>query len=135
MPWNQLRRVVEIGVGEIDLHDRFRRDHTRSNAGPRLRLLPIHASWVTLMRPYLQVAVAIASAFVPAAAIAQSTQIPSPLVAPGAAENVRVQPRERGFVPNSGADDEVQRQLTIFNAQQAVQDAAFDRKLKICRRC
>ena len=72
----------------------------------------------------------------PVVAIAESPQIPSTSkVTTEDPESVRVQPRGRVFDPNSAQDDEVQRRLTIFNATQALEDAAFDRKLKICRRC
>jgi hypothetical protein len=71
----------------------------------------------------------------PVVAIAESPQIPS--TSRGATEDpesVRVQPRGRNFAPNSAQDDEVQRRITIFNATQAVKDAAVDRRLGICRR-
>ena len=72
----------------------------------------------------------------PVVAIAESPQIPSTSrVTTEDPESVRVQPRGRVFDPNSAQDDEVQRRLTIFNATRAVEDAAFDRRLKICRRC
>ena len=72
----------------------------------------------------------------PVVAIAESPQIQSTSkVTTEDPESVRVQPRGRVFDPNSAQDDEVQRRLTIFNATQALEDAAFDRKLKICRRC
>jgi hypothetical protein len=72
----------------------------------------------------------------PVVAIAESPQIPSTSrVTTEDPESVRVQPRGRVFDPNSAQDDEVQRRLTIFNATQALEDAAFDRRLKICRRC
>jgi hypothetical protein len=72
----------------------------------------------------------------PVVAIAESPQIPSTSrVTTEDPESVRVQPRGRVFDPNSAQDDEVQRCLTIFNATQALEDAAFDRRLKICRRC
>jgi hypothetical protein len=72
----------------------------------------------------------------PVVAIAESPQIPSTSrVTTEDPESVRVQPRGRVFDPNSAQDDEVQRRLTIFNATQAVEDAAFDRRLRICRRC
>jgi hypothetical protein len=50
-------------------------------------------------------------------------------------ENVRVQPRGRTFSPNSAEVDAVQRRLSKFNEMQAAEDALFDRKLTICRRC
>jgi len=62
-----------------------------------------------------------------------STQPPAP--APGAAESVRVQPRGSAFIPNSPEDDAVQKRITIFNAEQRLLDASFDRRLTICRRC
>jgi len=72
----------------------------------------------------------------PVVAIAETPQIPSTSrVTTEDPESVRVQPRGRVFDPNSAQDDEVQRRLTIFNATQALEDAAFDRNLKICRRC
>jgi len=72
----------------------------------------------------------------PVVAIAESPQIPSTSkVTTEDPESVRVQPRGPVFDPNSVQYDEVQRHLTIFNTNQAVEDAAFDRRLKICRRC
>jgi hypothetical protein len=62
-----------------------------------------------------------------------STQPPA--AAPGAAESVRVQPRGNAFTPNSPEDDAVQKQITIFNAEQKLLDTSFDRRLTICRRC
>jgi hypothetical protein len=81
------------------------------------------------MHRFLQVPVALALALIPAVAIGQTPPIP------GMPENVRVQPHGPTFTPNSAEYDAVQRRLTIFNAMQAVQDAAFDRRLTICRRC
>jgi hypothetical protein len=71
--------------------------------------------------------------FAPFVAIAESPQ--NSKVTADAPEIVRVQPRGRIFDPNSAQEDEVQRRITIFNATQAVEDAAFDRRLRICRRC
>jgi hypothetical protein len=58
-----------------------------------------------------------------------------PAAAPGAAESVRVQPRGSAFTRNSAEDDAVQKRITIFNAEQRLLDASFDRRLTICRRC
>jgi hypothetical protein len=72
----------------------------------------------------------------PVVAIAESQRIPScSSVTTEEPESVHVQPRGRAFAPNSAQEDEVQRRITIFNANQAMEDAAFDRRLRICRRC
>jgi len=71
--------------------------------------------------------------FAPFVASAESPQ--NSRVTADAPESVRVQPRGRIFDPNSPQEEEVQRRITIFNATQAVEDAAFDRRLRICRRC
>jgi hypothetical protein len=55
--------------------------------------------------------------------------------APEAAESVHVQPRGNGFNPHSAEDDAVQKRIKIFNEMRGLQDASFDRKLTICRRC
>jgi hypothetical protein len=74
---------------------------------------------------------------IPAVAMAEACPIASAPVSAETQENVHVQPHGYPFDPNSAGVDDVQRRLTIFNAEQAVQDAAFDRKLKstICRGC
>jgi hypothetical protein len=51
------------------------------------------------------------------------------------ADSVRVQPRGKDFMPNSRDEAVVQERLKIFNSTQELQDAAFDRKLRICRGC
>ena len=81
----------------------------------------------------VSIAVLLPLTFASIVAIAESPQ--NSRVTANAPESVRVQPRGRIFDPNSAQDDEVQRRLTIFNATQAVEDAAFDRRLRICRRC
>ena len=87
------------------------------------------------MHPFLKVPLSLAMALVPAMVLAQSAQSPSPAESAGMPESVRVQPRGRTFMPNSSEDDTVQRRLTNSNAAQAADDAMFDRKLSICRRC
>ena len=81
----------------------------------------------------VSIAVLFTLTFAPVAAIAESSQ--NSRVTADAPESVRVQPRGRIFDPNSTQEEEVQRRITIFNATQGVEDAAFDRRLKICRRC
>jgi hypothetical protein len=81
----------------------------------------------------VSIAVLLPLTFPPVVAIAESPQ--NSRVTADAPESVRVQPRGRIFDPNSAQEDEVQRRITIFNATQAVEDAAFDRRLRICRRC
>jgi len=86
------------------------------------------------MHRFVPIAVLLPLTFAPVVAIAESPQMLSTSrVTAEDPESVRVQPRGRIFAPHS--DDEVQRRLTIFNATQAVEDAAFDRRLRICRRC
>ena len=69
------------------------------------------------------------------AAMAEPPSGQPPAAAPEAAESVHVQPRGSGFAPHSAEDDAVQKRITIFNEMQGLQDASFDRKLTICRRC
>src|SRR5262245_34045813 len=69
------------------------------------------------------------------AAMAEPLSGQPPTAAPEPAESVHVQPRGSGFAPHSAEDDAVQKRITIFNEMQGVQDASFDRKLTICRRC
>jgi hypothetical protein len=69
------------------------------------------------------------------AAMAEPLSGQPPAAAPEAAESVHVQPRGSGFTPHSAEDDAVQKRITIFNEMQGLQDASFDRKLTICRRC
>ncbi|VIO67215.1 hypothetical protein CI41S_05770 [Bradyrhizobium ivorense] len=38
-------------------------------------------------------------------------------------------------MPNSAEDQATQRRQSIFNEQQGIDNAEFDRKLKICRGC
>ena len=110
-------------------------DRTGSNGQLPFRSPSIHVLKVTAMHRFLQVAVAIALALVPAVSIGQTPPIPSSSVSAGMPENVRVQPHRPAFTPNSAEYDEVQRRLSTFNQTQAAQDAAFDRRLSICRRC
>ncbi|WP_354106766.1 hypothetical protein [Bradyrhizobium sp. LB14.3] len=51
------------------------------------------------------------------------------------AESVHVQPRGSTFMPNSIAEDTLQRRITDFNQKQQGLDAELDKKLKICRGC
>jgi hypothetical protein len=51
------------------------------------------------------------------------------------ADSVHVQPRAPHFDPRSAEEDDVQRKLIIFNEQQQMLEAMFDRRLMICRRC
>ena len=81
----------------------------------------------------VSIAVLFSLTFAPVVAIAESSQ--NSRVTADAPESVRVQPRGRIFDPSSTQEEEVQRRITIFNATQAVEDAAFDRRLRICRRC
>ncbi|VIO72801.1 hypothetical protein CI1B_44490 [Bradyrhizobium ivorense] len=68
---------------------------------------------------------------------AESAPNPSSAKAPppAAVEDVRVQPRGQEFMPNSAEDQATQRRQSIFNEQQGIDNAEFDRKLKICRGC
>ena len=81
----------------------------------------------------VSIAVLFTLTFASVVAVAESSQ--NSRVTADAPESVRVQPRGRIFDPNSTQEEEVQRRITIFNATQAVEDAAFDRRLRICRRC
>jgi hypothetical protein len=74
-------------------------------------------------------------ASISAAATAEPLSGQPPAAAAEAAESVHVQPRGNGFNPRSVEDDAVQKRITIFNEMQGLQDASFDRKLTICRRC
>jgi hypothetical protein len=110
-------------------------DRTGSNGQLRFRSPSAHVLKVTAMRPFLQAAVAIALALVPTASIGETPPMPPPSVSAWTPESVRVQPHRPAFMPNSAEYNEVQRRLSTFNATQAAQDAAFDRRLSICRRC
>ena len=81
----------------------------------------------------VSIAVLFTLTFASVVAVAESSQ--NSRVTADAPESVRVQPRGRSFDPNSAREEEVQRRITIFNATQGVEDAAFDRRLRICRRC
>jgi hypothetical protein len=87
------------------------------------------------MNQILPVAALFALTVMPSAAIAEPSLVAPPSTAVEAAEGVHVQPRRPGFAPNSAQIDVVHGRIAIFNAAQAVQDAAFDRKLRICRGC
>ena len=80
-------------------------------------------------------ATALSFALISPAAMADPLSGQPPATAPEAAESVHVQPRGNGFNPHSAEDDAVQKRITIFNEMQGNQDASFDRKLTICRRC
>jgi hypothetical protein len=128
-------RSFKIGAGEIPSMADFAHDRTRLNGSLRFRSPSIHVLKVTTMHPFLQVAVAIALALVPAVSTGQTPAIPSPQASAEIPENVRVQPHRPTFTANSVEYDAVQRGLSRFNATQAAQDAEFDRRLTICRRC
>ena len=73
-------------------------------------------------------------------AIMPLTAVADPASAPASkeqstAESVRVQPRGNTFVPESAAEDAVQKRITDFNEKQESLDAEFDKKLRICRGC
>ena len=80
----------------------------------------------------VSIAVLFTLTFASVVAVAESSQ--NSRVTADAPESVRVQPRGRSFDPNSAREEEVQRRITIFNATQAVKDAAVDRRVGICRR-
>jgi hypothetical protein len=61
--------------------------------------------------------------------------VPAPPKAPSTAESVQVQPRGNAFMPNSPAEDTLQKRITDFNRKQEGLDADLDKKLKICRGC
>ncbi|MCP3402749.1 MULTISPECIES: hypothetical protein [unclassified Bradyrhizobium] len=73
-------------------------------------------------------------AAIPLTALAEPVSTPSSK-APSAAENVHVQPRGKEFMPNSIAEDDLQKRITDFNQKQEGLDAELDKKLKICRGC
>jgi hypothetical protein len=50
-------------------------------------------------------------------------------------ESVHVQPRANTFMPNSPAEDVVQKRITDFNQKQEMLETEFDKKLRICRGC
>jgi hypothetical protein len=87
------------------------------------------------MRSVSRFIVALVLTVMPATASAQPSPTMSTDASAGMSENVRVQPRGRTFSPNSAEVDAVQRRLSKFNEMQAAEDALFDRKLTICRRC
>jgi len=73
-------------------------------------------------------------AAIPLTALADPVPAPSPK-APSPAENVQVQPRGNEFMPNSVAEDALQKRITDFNRKLEGLDADLDKKLKICRGC
>jgi len=87
----------------------------------------------TIMHPLRATIVSILAVVSPA--VVADPLSPQPPTAPGAAESVHVQPRGSAFAPNSAEDDAVQKRITRFNAEQTLQDATFNRRLSICRRC
>ena len=87
------------------------------------------------MRQFFPVAVLLAFAVTPNAAIAEPDLVPPLTDSTETPESVHVQPRGRAFAPKSSEDEAVQKQLTIANKRQRRLDANFDRKLTICRRC
>jgi hypothetical protein len=87
------------------------------------------------MRSVSKFTVAFALTVMPATALAQPSPTMSSDASAGVPESVRVQPRGRAFSPNSAEVGAVQRRLGKFNETQATEDALFDRKLTICRRC
>jgi hypothetical protein len=78
------------------------------------------------------VVLAFASAIVSGNALAQDagTVIP-PTVSPAPVGHA--QPTKRSFTPNSTADENEQRRLSAFDAQQRQLDEMLDKKLNICR--
>ncbi len=87
------------------------------------------------MNQILPIAALFTLTVMPSDAIADASVAAPPPTAVETVESVHVQPRGPGFAPNSAQDDVVQGRITIFNATQGIQDVAFDRKLRICRRC
>jgi hypothetical protein len=87
------------------------------------------------MRSVSKFTIAFALTLMPATALAQPSPTMSTDASAGMPESVRVQPRGRTFSPNSAEVDAVQRRQSRFNETQATEDALFDRKLTICRRC
>ncbi|APG15654.1 hypothetical protein ABIB94_003083 [Bradyrhizobium sp. JR7.2] len=73
-------------------------------------------------------------AAIPLTALADPLPAPSPK-APSPAETVQVQPRGNEFMPNSVAEDALQKRITDFNRKLEGLDADLDKKLKICRGC
>jgi hypothetical protein len=73
-------------------------------------------------------------AAMPLAALADPPSAPASKE-PSTAESVHVQPRGNTFMPNTAAEDAVQKGIADFNERQEVQDAEFDKKLRICRGC
>ncbi|CCE10681.1 exported hypothetical protein [Bradyrhizobium sp. STM 3843] len=71
---------------------------------------------------------------IPPAALADPAA-PPPSREQSAVDGVHVQPRRDTFMPNSAAEDELQRRITDFNQKQGGVEAEFDRKLRICRGC
>ena len=71
---------------------------------------------------------------IPLTALADPVAAPSSSE-PSTAESVHVQPRGSTFMPNSMAEDALQKRITDFNQKQQELDAELDKKLKICRGC
>jgi hypothetical protein len=74
-------------------------------------------------------------AAMPIAALADPPSVPPASKELSTAESVHVQPRGNTFMPNTAAEDAVQKGIADFNEKQELQDAEFDKKLRICRGC
>jgi hypothetical protein len=74
-------------------------------------------------------------AFYPLSAMAEPPSDPQPGQTSAATSQVQVQPHESGFAPNSDEAEAVHKRLMEFDEMQKIQDASFDKALKICRGC
>ena len=83
---------------------------------------------------YRTSALILSFAAIPLTAMADPASVPSSREQ-SVAESVHVQPRANTFMPNSQAEDVVQKRITDFNQKQENLETEFDRKLRICRGC
>lgn len=97
----------------------------------------------TVARSFARASIVCTFAFGPPFAMAEppSTRLPSgsaaetPSEASASIPQVQVQPRGSNFVPNSPKTEVIEKRITDFNEMQRIEDASFDKRLRICRGC
>ena len=97
----------------------------------------------TVARSFVLASIICTCAFGPPSAMAEppSTRLPSgsatvtPSEPSASIPQVQVQPRGSNFAPNSPTTQVIEKRITDFNEMQKIEDASFDKRLKICRGC
>jgi hypothetical protein len=88
------------------------------------------------MRSTLVIALAIASVLLASSAVVNAGSITATAdLVPNDAPIGHLQPRGQRFSPRSSAEQNMQQQMSIFNAEQQKQDQRLDDSLNICRGC